>query len=86
MWLGQIVSQFGDRLTQIALVGLVSKATMSSSSLAVVMSLAIIPVFLISPVSGVYIDRWSKRKTMYASDALRGILILAIPFLLLKTR
>jgi MFS transporter, DHA3 family, macrolide efflux protein len=82
LWFGQIVSQFGDRLTQIALVGLVSRATMSTSSLAVVMSIAIIPVFLISPVSGVYIDRWNKRQTMYTSDLVRGAIILAIPFFL----
>ena len=84
LWFGQIISQFGDRLTQIALVGLVSQTTMSSSKLAFVMSLTIIPVFIISPISGVYVDRWSKRKTMYVSDLLRGIFILLIPFFVLK--
>lgn len=86
LWFGQIVSQFGDRLTQIALVGLVSQASMSSSSLAFIMSMAIIPVFIISPISGVYIDRWSKRKTMYISDLLRGVFILMIPLFFLKFR
>jgi len=86
LWFGQIVSQFGDRLTQIALVGLVSKATMSSSSLAFTMSMAIIPVFLVSPIAGVYIDRWSKRKTMYLSDIIRGLLIILIPFIFLKSK
>ncbi len=84
LWFGQIVSQFGDRLTQIALVGLVSQVSMSSSHLALVMSMAIIPAFIISPISGVYIDRWSKRKTMYISDLLRGFFILLIPLFFLK--
>ncbi len=84
LWFGQIISQFGDRLTQIALVGLVSRISMSSSRLALVMSMAIIPVFIISPISGVYIDRWSKRKTMYVSDLLRGLFILLIPVFFLK--
>jgi len=84
LWFGQVISQFGDRLTQIALVGLVSQATMSSSGLAVVMSMAIIPVFIISPISGVYIDRWSKKKTMYISDFLRCIFIILIPLVFLK--
>lgn len=84
LWLGQIISQFGDRLTQIALValvsqGMVSQGALSSSRLAFVMSMAIIPVFIISPISGVYIDRWDKRKTMYISDFIRGIFILMIP-------
>jgi len=84
LWFGQIISQFGDRLTQIALVGLVSQVSMSSSRLAFVMSLTIIPVFIVSPISGVYVDRWSKRKTMYVSDLLRGVLILLIPIFVLK--
>jgi len=86
LWFGQIISQFGDRLTQIALIGLVSKASMSSSSLAFIMSMAIIPVFLVSPIAGVYIDRWSKRKTMYLSDLIRGALIVLIPFIFLKSK
>src|SRR3989338_730313 len=84
LWFGQIIAQFGDRLTQIALVGLVSKASASSAHLAVVMSMAIIPVFIISPISGVYIDRWNKRKTLYLCDFLRGIFILLIPLFFLK--
>lgn len=91
LWLGQIISQFGDRLTQIALLGLVSKVSLtaagssvSTSRLAFVMSLAIVPVFIISPISGVYIDRWSKRKTMYISDAVRSIFVLLIPFAFIR--
>jgi len=84
LWFGQIISQFGDRLTQIALVGLVSKASASSAHLAVVMSMAIIPVFIVSPISGVYIDRWNKRKTLYICDLLRSIFILLIPLFFLE--
>jgi len=86
LWFGQIISQFGDRLTQIALIGFVSQVSMSSSHLALVMSIAIIPVFIISPISGVYIDRWSKRKTMYVSDLLRGLFILLIAVFFLKLK
>ena len=84
LWFGQIISQFGERLTQIALVGLISKASMSAASLASVMSMAVIPVFIISPIAGVYIDRWSKKKTMYTADLIRSVFILLIPFLFLK--
>ncbi len=80
LWLGQIISQFGDRLTQMALIGLVYNIKpYSSVSLAKIMSLAIIPVFLISPIAGVYVDRWNKRKIMYSSDLLRGGCIILIP-------
>lgn len=65
-----------------ALIGLVHKIMpRSSMGLAKIMSLAIIPVFLISPVAGVYVDRWNKQKTMYVSDLLRGVFIVFIPIL-----
>ncbi|UCG35333.1 MAG: MFS transporter [Candidatus Omnitrophota bacterium] len=85
LWLGQIISQFGDRLTQMALIGLVYRLEPGSSvGLAKMLSLAIIPVFLFSPVAGVYADRWNKQKTMYVSDALRGVFILLIPLVFMK--
>jgi len=85
LWISQIISQFGDRLTQMALIGLVYEIMPASSfSLAKVMSIPLIAVFLISPVAGVYIDRWDKQKTMYISDFLRGIFILLIPILMAK--
>ncbi len=63
-----------------ALIGLVYKINpFSSLVLAEIMSLAVIPVFLISPLAGVYVDRWSKQRTMYWCDLLRGIFIIFIP-------
>ncbi|MDD5584123.1 MAG: MFS transporter [Candidatus Omnitrophica bacterium] len=86
LWFGQIISQFGDKLTQIALIGFVSRASESSASLAFTISMTIVPVLIFSPISGVYVDRWSKRKTMYICDFLRGILILLIPFCFVPSR
>jgi len=85
LWMSQVISQFGDRLTQMALIGLVYEIMPASSfTLAKVMSIPLIAVFLVSPVAGVYIDRWDKQKTMYISDFLRGIFILLIPVLMVK--
>lgn len=85
LWLGQIISQFGERLTQMALVGLVyHSAPGSPFTLAKIFSLAIIPVFLVSPVAGVYVDRWNKQKTLYFSDFFRALLLCLIPFLYFK--
>ncbi|MCF7873662.1 MAG: MFS transporter [Candidatus Omnitrophica bacterium] len=86
LWSGQITSQFGDKLTQLALVSLVGFFFKDSSSLglAVIFSMTIIPVILFSPVTGVYVDRWDKRKTMYLCDFFRGVLIILIPILFLK--
>jgi len=82
LWFGQVVSQFGDRLTQMALIGLAYRFQQSSAfGLAKIMSLPIIAVFLISPIAGVYVDRWNKQKTMYLSDFFRAVFIVAIPLL-----
>jgi len=40
-----------------------------------------LPILLFSPVAGVYVDRWSRKKTLIATDLLRAGLILLIPLL-----
>jgi MFS transporter, DHA3 family, macrolide efflux protein len=79
LWVGQIISQLGDRLDQMALIALVySKAPGSTMSIAKILSFTIIPVFLIGPIAGVYVDRWDRRRIMYISDFLRAALVLCI--------
>jgi MFS family permease len=83
LWLGQIISQLGDRLGQMALIAFVSvKPGSSAIDIAKVLSLTIIPVFVVGPLAGVYVDRWDRRRTMYISDFLRAVLMLVIPFFL----
>ncbi|MFH1578454.1 MAG: MFS transporter [Candidatus Omnitrophota bacterium] len=83
LWLGQIISQFGERLSQMALVGLVyMRFPGSTIQLAKVLSFTILPVFLIGPIAGVYVDRWNRRQTMFTCDFLRTIFVLLIPLLL----
>ncbi|MBU0549170.1 MAG: hypothetical protein KKH80_00980, partial [Candidatus Omnitrophica bacterium] len=54
LWSGQIISQFGERLAQMALIGLVyAQAPGSPVQLAKILSFTILPVFLIGPVAGV---------------------------------
>ncbi|MDP8298688.1 MAG: MFS transporter [Candidatus Tantalella remota] len=80
LWSGQIISEFGDRLNQMALIALIySKHPGSVMALANLLMFTIIPVFLIGPVAGVYVDRWDRRRVMIISDLLRGVLVLLIP-------
>ena len=77
LWAGQIISEFGDRLNQMALLALVySKSPGSVMAVANLLFFIIIPVFAIGPLAGVYIDRWDRKKIMVISDIVRGILIL----------
>ncbi|MBI4845202.1 MAG: MFS transporter [Candidatus Omnitrophica bacterium] len=85
-WIGQVVSQFGDRLNQMALIFIVSSRFSGSSSyglaLAKVISFTIIPSFLISPLAGALVDRWNRKYTMIISDLIRAALVLFIPLVL----
>ncbi|MCX7926857.1 MAG: MFS transporter [Candidatus Omnitrophica bacterium] len=79
LWLGQIVSQLGDRLNQMALIALVYSRTPGSAlSLAKTISFTIIPVFIIGPIAGVYVDRWDRRRTMYLADLIRAFFVFLI--------
>jgi len=86
LWLGQIISQLGDRLDQMALIGFIYARTQggagSTIEIAKILSFTIIPVFLIGPLAGAYVDRWDRRRTMYVCDSLRAILVFTIPFFL----
>ncbi len=84
LWLGQIVSNFGDWLNKMALIALVYKrAPGSTMELAKLLFFVVIPVFIIGPIAGVYVDRWDRKRVMIISDVLRGCLVLLIPFFIL---
>jgi len=87
LWLGQIISQLGDRLDQMALIAFIYlRAPGSSIEIAKILSFTIIPVFLIGPLAGVYVDRWDRRRTMFICDFLRAVLVLTIPLFLFYTK
>ena len=85
LWWAQLVSQFGDRINQLALVGLIAERVPGSAmELAKLMAFTIIPVFLIQPFAGVFVDRWDRRATLLICDVIRGVLVLTIPFVFLS--
>jgi MFS family permease len=87
LWLGQVISNFGDRLNQMALVALVYQRTPGSAmALAKLISFTVIPVFIIGPVAGVLIDRLNRRHLMIIADILRGLLVLAIPLFIMANQ
>ncbi|MDD5729985.1 MAG: MFS transporter [Candidatus Omnitrophica bacterium] len=87
LWIGQIISQLGDRLDQMALIGFVYlRAPGSTMQIAKILSFTILPVFLIGPLAGAYVDRWDRSRTMYACDFLRAFLVLTIPVFLFYSK
>lgn len=83
LWVGQIISNFGDRLNQMGLIALIhQKSPGSTYELAKLLLFMILPVFIIGPVAGAYVDRWNRKHILILSDIIRGFLVLSIPIIL----
>lgn len=67
-----------------ALVALVYQRNPGSEvALAKLISFTIIPVFIVGPIAGVWVDRLDRKNVMIISDVLRGALVLAIPLFII---
>ncbi len=85
LWWAQVISQFGDRINQMALIGLTAGRTPGSAwELAKLLTFTIIPVFVVGPLAGVLVDRWDRRTTLFICDFLRGLLVLSLPLVFLQ--
>lgn len=76
LWLGQLISEAGDGLTNLTLLLLVNALTGSTAALAGMAIVLAIPPLTIGLVAGTYVDRLDRWRIMLASDALRGITVL----------
>ena len=91
LWGGQLISLLGERLTYLALVGLLAQHThhfadpRSSLLLTVLANVMLAPVLLFAPFTGAWVDRWNLRRVLIASDTLRAVMVGLIPVLYLAT-
>lgn len=76
LWLGQLISEAGDGLTNLSLLLLVNALTGSTAALAGMAIVLAIPPLTIGLVAGTYVDRIDRRRIMLASDLIRGIVVL----------
>jgi DHA3 family macrolide efflux protein-like MFS transporter len=67
---GQNLSSWGDALGSIALVWFVYHSTHSVLDTAVLSAVQRLGVVLAGPVAGVFVDRWDRRRTMMAVNAI----------------
>jgi DHA3 family macrolide efflux protein-like MFS transporter len=81
LWLAQFVSIFGDFL---ALFGVISLITFRWHGTAVQVTLVsiayMLPLAIISPLAGVFVDHMNVKRLMIASDLLRAALIVLLVF------
>ena len=79
LWAGQLISLFGDRLNQLALVAVVAISTGSALATGLVFFAATLPNLLLSPIAGTFVDRWDRKEVMVVSDILRAAIVLMLP-------
>src|ERR671935_1283236 len=78
LWLGQLISSFGDTLHYIALVVLVFRLTGQGLAVAGLVAAEVVPVLVLGPVAGVVIDRFSRKAVLIGADLVRAALVLSL--------
>ena len=82
LWVGQLVSAFGDRLHQIGLLVLVGALTGNNLwSVGLVFVTIGLPELLFGLFAGALVDRWDRRRVMIVADLSRLFLVASIPLL-----
>jgi len=84
LWIGEGISLLGDQFQFIALPWLVLQLTGDGLAIGTVMALAGVPRALFMLVGGALTDRFSPRRVMLASNALRMVLVLGMALLVLS--
>ena len=81
LWLAQVVSILGDFLAIFGVINLITfKWHGTPLQVTNVLIAYIIPITIVGPLAGVFIDRWNVKRTMIASDLIRAVLILGLVF------
>lgn len=78
VWLGQIISVLATNMTQFALTIWVFELTGSVTALGLVQVFFVTPFLLISPLAGVMVDRYDRKRMMMVSDLTAGIATIGI--------
>lgn len=79
LWLGQVVSEIGQWLNNIAVLALTLELAGAESEGQAVALYAIarhLPLFLFGPVAGVVADRFDRKRVMIAADVVRAVIAL----------
>ena len=82
LWVGQLVSLFGERIHQVALAFLVFTATGSAVEVGFTFAATAIPNIVLGPLAGAFVDRWDRRRTMVGCDLVRAAMVISVPFLI----
>ena len=90
LWGGQLFCQLADKVYLVLMIALINTQFQGSDEsisgwVSVLMIAFTIPAVLFGSVAGAFVDRWSKKTVLVATNVWRGILVLIIPLLLWLT-
>lgn len=86
IWIGQLVSVVGSRLSTFALGIWVLRETKSTIDFSLIFVFAAIPALLLVPFAGALVDRWDRRRVMMVCDFVCGATMLVLAALLATHR
>jgi DHA3 family macrolide efflux protein-like MFS transporter len=76
LWLGQTISYIGDYFYWLAIPIMVERLTGSALQVGLSVISSTLPMLVLGPVAGVFVDRWDRKRTMIVADLLRALLVL----------
>ena len=81
LWLAQFVSIFGDFLALFGVISLITFRLNGNAVQVTAVTIAyVLPLAVISPFAGVFVDHWNVKRVMVSSDLIRAALILLLVF------
>ena len=86
VWLGQVISLFGSKLSEFAIGVWVYQQTESITQFGLILVFIYLPNILISPLSGALVDRWNRRTAMMLSATVAGVNTSVLMVLLLTSQ
>ena len=81
LWYAQVISVFGDFLALFAVIAILTfKLHATAQQVTGVQIAYMLPIAVLGILAGVFVDRWSLKPTMVASDSIRAVLCLLLLF------
>src|SRR6202021_4144439 len=81
LWIAQLVSIFGDYLAVFAVFSIVTFDLHGTPfQVSMILVAYLLPMGVISPFAGVFVDKWNVKWTMIASDLIRGAMVVVLFF------
>jgi MFS transporter, DHA3 family, macrolide efflux protein len=77
---GSVISQIGSQLAFVATIFWLRQTTDSASLLGLSATITALPLLLLSPLGGVFADRWSRRRILIVCDIICCLVCLSLMF------